>query len=148
MKSNHQDIIDELKELQADFLQKDKQRISTEQISQDLSEEFFLSVMNKVTEKETKVVSIQAVRPQKSFTNIFRIAASFIVLLAVSGIIYSVVTPKADIETTDGQNLQQLISQTSSQEIFDYLYENGIPADEEFLYDYVEESGEFNSKNL
>lgn len=148
MKSNHQDIIDELKDLQADFLQKDKQRIPAEQIPGDLSEEFFLSVMKNVPEKETKVISIQAARTQKSFTNIFRIAAGFIVLLAVSGIIYSVVTSKATIETTNGQNLQQLISKTSSQEIFDYLYENGMPADEEFLYDYVEESEAFTTKNL
>lgn len=148
MKPNHQDIIDELKGLQADFLQKDKQRSPAEQNSVDLSEDFFLAVMSKVEKEETKIVSIQAAKPQKSFTNIFRIAASFIVLLAVSGIIYSVVTPKTNVETTGGQNLQQLISKTSSQEIFDYLYENGMPADEEFLYDYVEESGDFNTKNL
>lgn len=138
MKSNHQDIIEELKELQSGFLLKDKQRLSPENIDTELSEDFYQSVMNNFSDNESKVISIQPVQEKKSYTGILKIAASFIVLLAVSGIIYSVVVPKTTISTE--QNLQQLISQTSSQEILEYLYESGVPADEDFLYEYVEES--------
>lgn len=137
MKSSHQDIIEELKELQADFLLKDKLRLPSENIQPELSEDFFQSVINNVS-GSSKVVSIQSVQSQNTYARILKIAASFIVLLAVSGIIYSVVVPKTTISTD--QNLQQLISQTSSQEILDYLYENGLPSDEDFLYEYVEES--------
>lgn len=148
MKSNHQDIIDELKDLKADFLLKGKQSTAIENTPVDLSEDFFQSVLNNVTEKkDAKVVFIPSVTRKKSFTNIFRIAASFIVLLTVSGIIYSIVTPKATVEIPN-QNLQQLISETSSQEIIDYLYENGVPVDEDFLFEFVDVPADSKSKNL
>lgn len=137
MKSNHQDIIEELKELQADILLKDKLRLPSENVQAELSEDFFQSVMNNA-DGRSGVISMSPVDNFKTYTRILKIAASFIVLLAVSGIIYSVVVPKTTISTE--QNLQQLISQTSSQEILEYLYESGVPSDEDFLYEYVEES--------
>ncbi len=147
MKSNHQDIIDELKDLQADFLLNNKQN-SRGSIPPDLSEDFFLSVMENIEGNEARVITLQSAVQQKSYTRILRIAASFIILLAISAVIYTVIPEKPNTYTAEKQSLQQLVSQTSSQEIFDYLYETGVPADEDFLIDYVDEPTSLNTKNL
>lgn len=133
MKTNRKDIIDELQELNAPFLLKDKERVVQEE-NFSLSEDFYQSVMNEVEANDTPVISISS--PQKSYTKIWRIAASFVVLLSVVGLIYAIV-PKM---TTQEESLQQLLAETSSQEILEYLYETGVPTDEDFILEYVGES--------
>ena len=64
------------------------------------------------------------------------LAASIVLILSVSILTYTFIIPSNSV-TESGKNLEQLVSQTSSQEIDDYLNENGMPADEEFLTNYV-----------
>lgn len=137
MKANRKDIMDELQSLEASFLLKEKVRTSQDE-NFLLHEEFYQSVMNQVETKEIPIISIS--QEKKSYTRIWRIAASFVVLLSVVGLIYAIV-PKM---STQEESLQQLLAETSSQDILDYLYETGVPTDEEFILEYVGSSFETN----
>lgn len=130
MKTNRKDIIDELQDLEASFLHKDKSRNVMEQQVGDLSEDFFQSVMSSVGEKDTKVVSI---RPEiSSRISYLKIAATFLVMLTLSGVAYFYTSQPSS------NSLQRLMAETTSQEIMDYLYETGVPTDEEFLFEQLD----------
>lgn len=130
MKTNRKDIIDELQELEAYFLHKDKTRNVMEQQEGDLSEDFFQSVMSSVGVKETKVVSIQP--ETRRYASYMKIAASFLVMLTLSGVAYFYASQPSS------SSLQQLMAETTSQEILEYLYETGVPTDEEFLFEQLD----------
>lgn len=138
MKTNRRDIIHELHDLDADFLLKDKERSFLDMENDSLSDDFYTSVMSQVDTKPTPVISIT--QQKESWTNIWKIAASFVVLLSVVGLIYAILPKMSPAENS----LQDLLADTSSQEILDYLYETGVPADEEFILEYVGETIVFN----
>ena len=132
MKSQTEDIIQELKSLDSSFLLENKKRKIDDNDSMELSEDFFSNVMKNLPSQESKTISIAPIKKIK----IFQIAASIVLILSVSILTYTFIIPSNSI-IESGKNLEQLVSQTSTQEIDDYLNENGMPADEEFLTNYV-----------
>jgi superfamily II helicase len=132
MKSQPEDIIQELKSLDSSFLLENKKRKIDDNDSMELSEDFFSNVMKNLPSQESKTISIAPIKKIK----IFQIAASIVLILSVSILTYTFIIPSNSI-IESGKNLEQLVSQTSTQEIDDYLNENGMPADEEFLTNYV-----------
>jgi hypothetical protein len=132
MKSQTEDIIQELKSLDSSFLLENKKRKIDDNDSMELSEDFFRNVMKNLPSQESKTISIAPIKKIK----IFQIAASIVLILSVSILTYTFIIPSNSI-IESGKNLEQLVSQTSTQEIDDYLNENGMPADEEFLTNYV-----------
>ena len=134
MKSQKEDIIQELKNLNAQFLLKNKERELEENNDFELSEEFYQNVMSGLPPTETKTIPFKSSKIQP--IKIFQIAASIAFLVTVSILTYTFIIP-ANPALTNADQLEQLVSQTSSQEIYDYLNDNGMPADEEFLTEYV-----------
>jgi superfamily II helicase len=132
MKSQPEDIIQELKSLDSSFLLENKKRKIDDNDSMELSEDFFSNVMKNLPSQESKTISIAPIKKIK----IFQIAASIVLILSVSILTYTFIIPSNSV-IESGKNLEQLVSQTSTQEIDDYLNENGMPADEEFLTNYV-----------
>lgn len=145
MKSPTEDIIQELKSLNSDFLLKNKERDGVQNHSLELSTEFYKNVMTQIPAHESKVISLQSSATLLKKSSIFQIAASIVLIVSVSVLTYIFIAPRNPV-ISDQNNLQQLLSQTSSQEIYDYLNDNGMPADEEFLTEYVNTSsiGVFN----
>ncbi len=139
MKSQQNDIIQELKSLKAPFLLNNKERAPENMDSMELSEGFYQNILSKTPSNEPKTISISPNRK----TSILKIAASLLLLVSISALTYTFLAPK-NIETSP---LEQLVSQTTSQEIYDYLDENGMPADEEFLIQYVNTNIEVSNKN-
>lgn len=129
MKTPKDDIIQELKSLNASFLLHHKERKLEDSNSIELSEEFYKNVMNQIPLPD----SISKRKTPIRKISFFQIAASIVLLLSVSTLTYTFLAP----QNSETIPLDQLVSQTSSQEIFDYLNENGMPADEEFLMEYV-----------
>lgn len=142
MKTQQKDIIQELKTLNSTFLLENKEREFNEKNSLELSEDFYSNVMKNLPSKESKTISIAPIKR----TKIIQIAASIIILVTVSFLTYTFMAPGNSINTNENQ-LQQLLSQTSSQEIDDYLLENGLPTDEEFLINYVNTSFDITNLN-
>lgn len=142
MKTQQKDIIQELKTLNSTFLLENKEREFNEKNSLELSEDFYSNVMKNLPSKESKIISIAPIKR----TKIIQIAASIIILVTVSFLTYTFMAPGNSINTNENQ-LQQLLSQTSSQEIDDYLLENGLPTDEEFLINYVNTSFDITNLN-
>ena len=132
MKSQPEDIIQELKSLDSSFLLENKKRKIDDNDSMELSEDFFRNVMKNLPSQESKTISIAPIKKIK----IFQIAASIVLILSVSILTYTFIIPSNSI-IESGKNLEQLVSQTSTQEIDDYLNEYGMPADEEFLTNYL-----------
>jgi len=132
MKSQPEDIIQELKSLDSSFLLENKKRKIDDNDSMELSEDFFSNVMKNLPSQESKTISIAPIKKIK----IFQIAASIVLILSVSILTYTFIIPSNSV-IKSGKNLEQLVSQTSTQEIDDYLNEYGMPADEEFLTNYL-----------
>jgi superfamily II helicase len=132
MKSQPEDIIQELKSLDSSFLLENKKRKIDDNDSMELSEDFFRNVMKNLPSQESKTISIAPIKKIK----IFQIAASIVLILSVSILTYTFIIPSNSV-IESGKNLEQLVSQTSTQEIDDYLNEYGMPADEEFLTNYL-----------
>jgi hypothetical protein len=132
MKSQTEDIIQELKSLDSSFLLENKKRKIDDNDSMELSEDFFRNVMKNLPSQESKTISIAPIKKIK----IFQIAASIVLILSVSILTYTFIIPSNSV-IESGKNLEQLVSQTSTQEIDDYLNEYGMPADEEFLTNYL-----------
>jgi superfamily II helicase len=132
MKSQPEDIIQELKSLDSSFLLENKKRKIDDNDSMELSEDFFSNVMKNLPSQESKTISIAPIKKIK----IFQIAASIVLILSVSILTYTFIIPSNSV-IESGKNLEQLVSQTSTQEIDDYLNEYGMPADEEFLTNYL-----------
>ncbi|HUH74568.1 MAG TPA: hypothetical protein VLZ75_09180 [Chitinophagales bacterium] len=145
MNTQQDDIIQELKDLNSNFLLKNKERSFEESESSELSEDFYKKVMNQIPSQDSKVITLQRSTTLLRRTSIFQIAASIVLLLTVSVLTYTIIGQGNPTKTGENQ-LQQLLSQTSSQEINDYLKDNGMPADEEFLTEYVNTS--FDVSNL
>lgn len=142
MKTNRKEILNELQDLNADFLFNEKERTSSIDHSFELSEDFFHTVMDNIpTSEKSKVIPLQTPSTKRPLTRIFSIAASFVALLAISGIIFSsVFSNKNQVVSED---LQTLVAQTSSDEIIEYLAEYSTTDDEDFLADYISESDLF-----
>lgn len=134
MSTNRKDIIDELKSMDATFLHKDKSRSDSPFASSDLSDDFYQTVMKNVDDSSVKVIDIHS--KKASYSSVLRVAASFVLLFTIAGILYAIL-PKMN---TSEESLQKLIAETSSQELMDYLYEDGVPVDEEFIFEYVNPS--------
>ncbi len=132
MKSQPEYIIQELKSLDSSFLLENKKRKIDDNDSMELSEDFFSNVMKNLPSQESKTISIAPIKKIK----IFQIAASIVLILSVSILTYTFIIPSNSV-IESGKNLEQLVSQTSTQEIDDYLNEYGMPADEEFLTNYL-----------
>ncbi|MCO5249637.1 MAG: hypothetical protein M9887_11900 [Chitinophagales bacterium] len=138
MKTNRKEILNELKDLNADFLFNEKERTSNQASDFELSEDFFQSVIKNAESSESpKVIPLSVKENKSSFRKIFSIAASFVALLAILGIIYS--TAISNKHTVQNTNLDVLISQTSSDEILDYLAKYSTSDDDDTLSDYLNE---------
>ena len=146
MKSQTEDIIQELKTLNSNFLLKNKERNVEESDSMELSEDFYKNVMTQIPSYEAKVISLQQSATLLKRSSIFQIAASIVLIITVSVLTYTFISPKNPV-ISDQNNLQQLLTQTSSQEIYDYLNDNGMPTDEEFLTEYVNTSIDISNYN-
>ena len=142
MKKERENIIQELKELGADFLLRDKQRADLKWESDTLSKEFYDKIWEQ-TSKKTRVIPIVEKNQRNEYTRrarVLRIVASVFVLIAISGITYSLIKTNNLSKSNHSGTLEQLVSQTSSQEIYDYLYETSVQSDEDFLYPYASNS--------
>lgn len=133
MKDNKENILQELKELNAEFLMKEKQRDSWQGSNNEVTEGFYQAVMDNVSKEESHPIQIQ----ERSRSRLLKVAASFLVLFALSSFVYTLFIPNSSTGTVPN-TLDQLMSQTTYDEIYGYLYETGLPSDEDFLNDYLE----------
>lgn len=130
MHHRNDDIINELRELKAEFLSKDKERVETNSKEESLSEDFYEKVIHEIHEKETPIKSLS--RRKKTVPSILKMVASLVFIVAISGWLLNKYDFFTHSNRVSKENLQDILSQTSSQEMIDYLDENGMPTDDEF----------------
>lgn len=133
MKSENQDIIEELKSLKADFLLQDKSRLTNSFQHIEPMDGFYNSLFQKL-EMEKNDPKIVSLHPLKLFLSKYKIVASFLLLFIASGIFYTIFS----VNHAQSPTLEQLVSKTSSQYIMDYLYEEAMPTDEYFLWENID----------
>lgn len=125
------DIIQELEQLDAQFLLQDttrKQDMRQEDIQ--LSEDFYQSILCQLPLEQDE--NKHAIR--KNYFSIFKMAASFALLIALGTFLYQGFSSKS---SPDSHPLNELISEASYDEIFDFLYED-IDQGDDFLLDFIE----------
>jgi len=138
MKTNREDIIQELKSLELRKLAGFKEKESSADMPEGLSSRLLESVMNKVKieEEQHKVIPLRTETKQKTLSGkmLLRVAASFIGVIMLSGLTYNLFfSGKDNLTAQNGDSLTRLIAEASTEDIYNYLYETGAPADEEFL---------------
>ncbi|MCO5234078.1 MAG: hypothetical protein LC105_05595 [Chitinophagales bacterium] len=135
MKPKYQEIIEELNELNAYFLQKGKRVHSLSGMEEELNERFYNSVFENIEKSEKEKGKLVTIHQGHSFLLRYMAIASSVVLFIITGVAYTLFSQHIESKQ---DSLNQLISKTSSQNIINYLSEEAMLTDEDFLWENID----------
>jgi hypothetical protein len=143
MSDHQEDINRELEALSALQLLAIRSK-DTQEIPEGLEDRMFAGTLEHLSSKtETSQPGInlrEAIRREKasSFSLLLRIAAGIAAILMMTTMSYKLLSTLDEDECTGRDKLACLVAQTSDQEIYNYLYESGLP-EEEFFFQWMNE---------